>query len=65
MNPHMARQLASQHEADLRALAARGSHTRQARQVAQRHGHRRAIRRRAGWALVSLGMRLACTPGEQ
>jgi hypothetical protein len=59
MHPYMAQQLVSQHQAGLRALAARASRTGQARQVAQHHGHRHAIRRRAGWALVSLGMRLA------
>jgi hypothetical protein len=57
MNPHMAQRLASQHESDLRALAARRGHTRRPHVP---HSHRRAIRRRAGWALVTLGMRLAC-----
>lgn len=37
---------------------------RQARQAGARRGHRHPIRRRVGWALVSLGLRLAYAAGE-
>jgi hypothetical protein len=65
MNPHVAWQLAGQHQADLRALAARRGQIRQARPATVRHSYRRVIRRRAGWALVTLGMRLVCATGEE
>lgn len=73
MNPYQAEKIASQHRSELRALSARCGHARQARQAqrAQRagqalahHGSRHLIRRRAGWALISLGLRLAYAAGE-
>lgn len=39
-------------------------YARQARQAGARRGHRHPIRRRVGWALVSLGLRLAYAAGE-
>lgn len=69
MNPHLTQQLASQHEADLRRLARHSGHTSPARQARQTLSHRsrqsHPVRRRAGWALISLGMRLAYTAGEE
>lgn len=69
MNHYVTQQLAGQHEADLRRLATRGgqaSLARQARQARSQHGRRsHPVRRRAGWALISLGMRLAYTAGEE
>jgi hypothetical protein len=69
-HPYQAEKLASQHRSDLRAVSARAEYARQARQ-ARRSGHapahqggRHLIRRRAGWALVSLGLRLAYAAGE-
>ena len=70
MHPYLSEMIIRQHQADLRALAAgRGQATnapfaRQAWQGRARRGHRRPIRRRAGWALVSLGLRLAYAAGE-
>jgi hypothetical protein len=56
MYPHLTDQIVTQHQADLRTDARR-SH---------RGGiqHRYAIRRRAGYALVSIGLRLAYTADE-
>jgi hypothetical protein len=78
MHPYLAEQIASQHETELRALSADSNHAkqaqrarraqraRQARQALVRRGHPdpRPIRRRAGWALVSMGLRLAYAAGE-
>ena len=69
MHPYLSEKIIRQHQADLRALAAgRGhpgnaAHAAQARRARRHQGHH-LIRRRAGWALVSLGLRLAYTPGE-
>jgi len=71
MNSHLTGELARQHQDGLHTLCAhRGpvATARQARQAgrAQAHqGHRHALRRRAGWALVSLGARLAYSVGEE
>jgi hypothetical protein len=71
MNPHLTEQLVSQHETDLRTLRAHEGQAQQARQgrrvtrALEHNGHRHAMRRRAGWALVSLGMRVACTADEK
>lgn len=70
-HPYQAEKMASQHGSDLRALCARSEYARQARRArrsghapAARQGGRHIIRRRAGWALVSLGLRLAYAAGE-
>jgi hypothetical protein len=58
MNLHLTQQLAGQHEADLRRLAASSGHTqpaRRARQTPRRYGHRsHPVRRRASWALITV-----------
>jgi hypothetical protein len=59
MYPHLTDQVVSQHQTDI-ATQARQSH--RPSQVHQRHEH--PIRRRAGYALVSLGLRLAYTAGQ-
>lgn len=73
MHPYQAEKLASQHDAEQRALCARSGRIRQAGQARQarqawqapaRRGRRHMIRRRAGWALVALGLRLAYEAGE-
>ncbi len=72
MNPYQAEKLASQHRNELRGLCARSGHTRPAKQARQakqtqiraHQGRGNVIRRRAGWALVSLGLRLAYGAGE-
>ncbi len=75
MNPYQAEKMASQHGSELRALSARSGHARQARQARQaqrarragqplaHHSSRHLIRRRAGWVLISLGLRLAYAAG--
>ena len=70
MNSYQAEKMARQHGDELRALSARSGHARQA----QRHrrpgealpydGYPYRIRRAAGWALVSLGLRLAYAAGD-
>lgn len=56
---------ASQARYAQRARQAREArYARQARQAGARRGHRHPIRRRVGWALVSLGLRLAYAAGE-
>ena len=70
MNQYQAGKLASQHRADLLELAARHGDARQARaagragEVLVARAQRHRIRRRAGWALVGLGLRLAYAAGE-
>ncbi|HEY3735128.1 MAG TPA: hypothetical protein VGL63_14550 [Streptosporangiaceae bacterium] len=67
MNPHMIEQMTSQHQDDLRTLRAQSDvphRTQQAGQDTADQGHPGVIRRRAGWALVSLGLRLAYAAGE-
>jgi hypothetical protein len=67
VNPYQAEKLISQHDAELRKLCEHEGRIRQARQARQAHaqqGRSRVIRRRAGWALVSLGLRLAYRAGE-
>ena len=70
MHPYLSEMIVRQQQADLRALAAgsgharNAAHARQARQARVRRGHRHVIRRRAGWVLVSLGLRLAYVAGE-
>lgn len=69
MHPYLSEMIVRQQQADLRALAASGrarnaAHARQARQARASRGHRHMIRRRAGWVLVSVGLRLAYAAGE-
>jgi hypothetical protein len=70
VHPYLSEKIARQRQADLCARAARSRHASQvryARQPRQARGHRgrrHVIRRRAGWALVSLGLRLAYAAGE-
>lgn len=70
MHPYLSEMIVRQRQADVRALAAgRGharnaAHARQARQSRAPRSRRHVIRRRAGWALVSLGLRLAYAAGE-
>jgi hypothetical protein len=70
VNPYQAEKLISQHDAELRKLCEHEGRIRQARQGRQarqahaQQGRSRVIRRRAGWALVSLGLRLAYRAGE-
>lgn len=71
MNPHLTGELARQHQAGLNALgenrgpAAAARQARRAHRAQAHHGHRHALRRRTGWALVSLGARLAYGVGEE
>lgn len=70
MNPYLTEQLASQHAAEVRARSAdsvratRVAQARRAREATAHTGHRHAIRRRAGWALISLGLRLTYAAGK-
>ena len=70
MHPYLSEKIIRQQQADLRALAAGRGHPGnaayavQARQARGHQGRRHMIRRRAGWALVSLGLRLAYAAGE-
>jgi hypothetical protein len=70
VHPYLSEKTVRQHQADLRALAAGRGHpgnaayAAQARQARGHQGHQHMIRRRAGWALVSLGLRLAYAAGE-
>jgi hypothetical protein len=59
MYPHLSDRIVDQHQAEVRTVARQAS---RASQVHQRHEH--PIRRRAGYALVSLGLRLVYTAGE-
>jgi hypothetical protein len=67
VHPYLSEMIVRQRQAELRALAAGRGHIRNAahaRQARAQQGHRHLIRRRAGWALVSLGLRLAYVAGE-
>ena len=66
MHPYLSEKIIRQHQADLRALAAGRGHPGNAAHARRARGHQghHLIRRRAGWALVSLGLRLAYTAGE-
>jgi hypothetical protein len=59
VNHYLIEKMAGEHEAELRGLCAR----RAAGRRSGRMGPSR-IRRRTGWALVSLGLRLAYAAGE-
>ncbi len=54
MHPHLLEQVAAQHTAELRATSAAAVRASRARR-----GRRHPIRRRTGWALVSVGLWLA------
>ena len=60
MHPHQLGSLASQHIADRHAAA-----TARSRAAGSAPGrHRLAVRRRAGWALIHLGLRLAASSAD-
>lgn len=56
MNPYLAQRLAAEHARELCAQAPDG------RPRAGRPAPRGSVRRRAGWTLVTIGLRLAATP---
>jgi hypothetical protein len=58
MNPRTIEQLAHQHHAELRRMAARRSPAASQASTARRL-RRHPVRRRTGWALVTIGLRLA------
>ena len=67
MTPHLAERIASQHQAEVRRISAGCSaarRARRARQAGQARPRPHRVRQRAGWALVSLGLRIAYTTGE-
>ena len=59
MYPHLTDQIVSQHQNDMRTDARRAH-----RFTRIQRNHRHPVRRRAGYALVSLGLRLAYAAGE-
>jgi hypothetical protein len=59
MYPHLTDQIISQHQTDMRTDARRAH-----RAGLTQRNHRHAVRRRAGYALVTLGLRLAYAAGE-
>jgi hypothetical protein len=69
MNTHLTEQIATQRQTDMRHEAAHRAGHRQARQAhrvrqASTASHSHPVRRRAGHALISLGLRLAYAAGE-
>lgn len=60
MHPHLIEQLAESRRHDLRMAAARAA---QPRPAVRRRPHRESARRRAGWFLVEVGLKLAGGPG--
>jgi hypothetical protein len=70
MNPYLMEKMASEHDCELHMVSTRSRPDRQAsqarmsRRAAAHAGHPHLVRRRAGWALVSLGLRLAYAAGE-
>lgn len=64
MTPYMTEKLASQQAEEVRTRCAQSVRARRARQAMEHPGHPRVIRRRAGWALIALGLRLAYAAGE-
>ncbi len=72
MYPHQTEQMASQHQTEMREEAARRAGHRQARLAhrvrqaspAATDGHSHPVRRRAGYALISIGLRLAYAAGD-
>jgi len=72
MNTHLTQQIATQRQTDMRQEAADRAGHRQARRAhrmrqasqAAAHGHNHPVRRRAGYALISIGLRLAYAAGD-
>jgi hypothetical protein len=72
MYPYLTEQLAAQRQIELREHTARRAGYRQAQQAhrmrragaAASHGRSHPVRRRAGHALISIGLRLAYAAGE-
>jgi hypothetical protein len=72
MNTHLTQQIATQRQTEMRQEAARRAGHRQARRAHRAHrmrqasqaGHSHPVRRRAGYALISIGLRLAYAAGE-
>jgi hypothetical protein len=64
MYTHLTEQLADQRRAELHARSGHAQPHPQGRAATARRQHRHPIRRRAGYALVSLGLRLAYVAGE-
>jgi hypothetical protein len=60
MHPYIIEQLGRQHEIELRRAESRHGLDRPGR----RRGRRRSVRRRAGWALVAIGLKLARGSGD-
>jgi adenosyl cobinamide kinase/adenosyl cobinamide phosphate guanylyltransferase len=58
MNPRTTEQLARQHHAELRRVAT-GRSRAAGQPSAARRLRRHSVRRRTGWALVTIGLRLA------
>ena len=73
MYTHLNEQIATQRQTEMRDQAARRAGHRQARQArrmraastATAHGHSHPVRRRAGYALISIGLRLAYAAGDE
>ena len=68
MHPYLTQQIAAQRETELREHGA-SRHTRQVLRVRQASpasapGRSHRVRRRAGYALISIGLRLAYAAGE-
>ena len=72
MNTHLTQQIAIQRQTDMRQEAADRAGRRQARRAhrirqasqATAQGRSHPVRRRAGYALISIGLRLAYAAGE-
>ena len=69
MNTHLTEQIAAQRQTEMRDEAAHRAGHRQARQAhrlrqASQAGRSHPVRRRAGYALISIGLRLAYAAGE-
>jgi hypothetical protein len=60
MHPYLIEQLAESRQRDLKAAAGRAAKPPVA---ARRRPHRESARRRAGWFLVEVGLKLAGGPG--
>lgn len=69
MNSYLTERIAAQRQTELRDAATHRAGHRQARQAhrvrqATEHGRSHPVRRRAGYALISIGLRLAYAAGE-
>ena len=67
MYPYLTERMAAQRLAELREQAAGHRQAHQAHRVRQLSQHQRShpVRRRAGYALISIGLRLAYAAGEE